>query len=169
METDVKGITEVYGEPLADLPGLTEFNGRSSIDLIARLMYSEARGETQAGRAGVYYIVLNRMSKNLSEFGGNTYEGIILKQNQFAGMTSIHAREPDLTSSAWNNCLYLAHHFATEPNPIGSCLWFLTNSYYNSTVIIISGVEYYNFGVGAKQVVEKVILGGHTFFKVQGY
>lgn len=162
-------MAEVYGEPLADLTGLTEFNGRSAIDLIARLMYSEARGETQSGKAGVHYVVLNRMSKNLTEFGGNTYEGVILKPYQFSGMTTLSAREPDLTSSAWTNCLYLANHFATEPNPIGSCLWFLANAYFNNTVSNVNGVEYYNFGAGAKQIVEKVILGGHTFFRVQGY
>ena len=46
-----------YGEPLENKGSstwdLSEFEGRDSVDLLARLIYSEAEGESNEGKRGV--------------------------------------------------------------------------------------------------------------------
>jgi len=158
-----------YGEPLSDLTGLTEFQGRDSVDLLARMIYSEARGESWAGKQGVAHVAKNRKAKNSTEFGGGTYEGVILKPGQFVGMTTISARQPDLNSQAWADSLYIASNLSTQDNPIGTCLWFVSNSYYSSHSRIYNGQAQYTFGSGYVNVVEKVVIGNQTFFRVTGY
>ncbi len=158
-----------YGEPLENESGLSEFEGRDSVDLLARMIYSEARGESWAGKQSVANIAKNRKAKNLSEFGGDTYEDVLLYPNAFEGMTTLSAREPDLDSQGWNDSLYIALNMSTQDNPIGSCLWFMTNALYNATVIIDGNTEQYDFGTGPKEVVEKYVVGNQTFFKVEGY
>lgn len=158
-----------YGEPLQDLPGLTEFSGRDSVDLLARMIYSEARGESWAGKQGVAFVASNRKARNSSEFGGGTYEGVILCPGQFEGMTTLSAREPDTASVAWSDSLYIASNMSTQNNPIGTCLWFVTNTYYNANSRIYYGQEQYTFGGSYIDVVEKVVIGNQTFFRVAGY
>lgn len=160
-----------YGEPLPDESGLSEFEGRDSVDLLARMIYSEARGEAWVGKQGVAHVANNRKAKNLAEFGGNTFEGVLLYPGAFAGMTTLAAREPSLTSQAWTDSLYIAGNMATQYNPIGTCLWFVTNSYYEDNSRIYNGQEQYTFNGGStwKNVVEKNVIGSHTFFRVTGY
>jgi spore germination cell wall hydrolase CwlJ-like protein len=52
-----------YGEPLENKSGLSEFEGRGSVDLLARMIYSEARGESWAGKQGVAHVTKNRKAK----------------------------------------------------------------------------------------------------------
>lgn len=163
-----------YGEPLENKGtsewDLSEFAGRDSVDLLARMIYSEARGESYKGKQGCAHVAKNRKAKNTTEFGGNTYEGVLLKKYQFAGMTTESARKPDLTSTAWKDSLEIASNMATTTNPIGSCLWFVTNTYFKSHSRTKDGVEEYTFdGTNYRKVVEKVVIGNHTFFRVQGY
>lgn len=170
----VSGMAYPYGEPLANIGSdpwdLTEFIGRDSVDLLARMVYAEARGESVEGKRGCAHVAKNRKAKNLSEFGGNTYEGVLLKKYQFEGMTTESARKPDLSSQAWQDSLNIAMNMSTTPNPIGNCLWFVTNSYYATRVSYKDGVEYYTFpGSTARKVVEKKVIGNHTFFRVEGY
>lgn len=160
-----------YGEPLSDLTGLTEFEGRDSVDLLARMIYSEARGESLEGKRGCAHVANNRKKKNTTEFGGGTFAGVLLKSGQFAGMTTASARQPDLTSSAWTDSLSVAANMATMANPIGTCLWFVTNTYYSSHTRTSNGTEQYSFDGGSTytDVVEKKVIGNHTFFRVSGY
>lgn len=158
-----------WGDPVANLPGLTEFDSLDSTDVLARCIYSEARGESQRGKAGVAWVISNRVDKNSSEFGGNTYKGVILKPNQFDGMTQKAAREPDTSSTAWDDCLSEALASTRSSNPIGTCLWFVTNTLFASRVTETGGNQYWNFGAGSKKIVEKVVIGNHTFFRVEGY
>ncbi|MFM9279262.1 cell wall hydrolase [Paenibacillus jiagnxiensis] len=158
------------GACLTDRSGLSEFNGLDSVDVLARLIYSEAQGETLEGKRGVYHVVVNRKAKNLSEFGGNTTLGIATASGQFAGMNTSNARCPDTSSSAWRDSLSVAQNGGA--NRIGKCLWFNTNSLYrNRTRPASGGGEEYTFDGGAsyRKVVEKVPIGGHTFFRVSGY
>lgn len=157
------------GDPVSNLPGLTEFENLDTTDLLARLIYSEASTQTKTGKAGVAWVVSNRVDKNLGEFGGNTYKGVILRQNAFDGMTSINARQPDTSSTAWADSVEQALASSRLGNPIGTCLWFVTNTYYASNVIKSGSTEYWNFGKGNKKIVEKKVIKDHTFFKVEGY
>ncbi|WP_281888923.1 cell wall hydrolase [Paenibacillus sp. YYML68] len=158
-----------WGDPIQDLSGLQEFDPLDPVDVLARLIYSEARGESRTGKAGVVWVVSNRVDKNLSEFGGSTYKGVCLKPNAFAGLTTQSARQPDTSSSAWDDCISEALSSSRSSNPIGKCLWFVTNTYFSSKVTTSNGSEYWNFGAGSKKIVEKVVLGNHTFFRVEGY
>lgn len=83
-----------YGSCVADQSGLTEFNNLSTTDLMARLVYSEARGESMDGKEAVTQVVLNRGFKNLPEFGGQNISDVILHPGSFEGMTTIDARCP---------------------------------------------------------------------------
>lgn len=160
-----------YGDPLNSTNDLKD---RSQTDLIARMLYSEARGESDQGRRGCGYVVRNRMAKNSSEFGGNSYSGVILKKYSFEGMTTESALKPDINSTAWKECLELAQKFFLNPdsivNPIGTCLWFVTNSLYKNKIKKSGSTESYTFnGRDYVKVTEKKVIGGHTFFIVQGY
>ncbi len=160
-----------YGEPLEDLTGLTEFAGRDSVDLLARMVYSESGNQTEKGKRGCAHVAKNRKAKNQTQFGGATYEGVILKQYQFAGMTTEHARKPDLTSDAWKDSLAVASTMSTNVNPIGGCLWFNTNTLYKNRIKTENSKEYYTFNGGTTytEVTEKVVIGDHTFFNLSGY
>lgn len=121
---------------------------------------------------GVAAVVANRKKCTVGEFRNqNTVEDVILYPNAFEGVAAGKSTIlcPDTTSQAWNDCLYIAMNSATQDNPIGNCLWFLGTSYFNSKVTTQNGFEYYNFGTGAKRIIEKVVIGGHTFFRVEGY
>lgn len=77
----------------------------------------------------------------------------------------------DTSSDAWKVSLSIAKGIkddSTDDNPIGTCLWFNTNTYYNSVTKKNGGK--YSFG-GSKtyKVVEKVVIENHTFFRVEGY
>lgn len=158
-----------YGEPLENLTGLTEFSGRDSVDILARMIYSEAGNQSEEGKRGVAFVAANRKAKNSTSFGGGTYEGVILKAGQFAGMTTSAARNPDLTSQAWTESLDIASSMSTAENPIGTCLWFMTPTSYNSIMTTANGNEYVNFGAGAVKVTEKYTIGDHVFFNLMGY
>ena len=54
-----------------------------------------------------------------------------------------------------SDSLYIASNMDTQNNPIGTCLWFVTNTYYNNNVYTSGSTEYWNFGTGNKEVVEK--------------
>ena len=157
------------GACLTDQSGLTEFNGLTDVDLLARLIYSEARGESNTGKRGVYWIVMNRKSANKSYFGGSTTAGVILYPNSFEGMTTVYARCPDTSSQAWNDCLSIAQNGGS--NPISNCLYFVPNWLYEQQVDHYDGDEYYTFPGGGpyfQKVITKVIIGNHTFFRVEG-
>lgn len=157
-----------YGEPLKDKEGLSEFEGRDSVDLLARMIYAEARGESLKGKKGCAHVAKNRKAKNSTEFGGDTYAGVLLRSGAFAGMTTKAAREPDLKSDAWKECLDIASNMSTTTNPIGKCLWFVTNDYFAKHSRVKDGKEQYLFSAYC-DVVEKVVIGNHTFFRVSGY
>lgn len=176
FKTDATVSAAGEGACVADKTGLTEFDGLSNLDLLARLIYSEARGETTQGLYGVARVVHNRVLKNLTEFGGSSVKGVILKTpGGFVGMTTVDARCPytdGVQGAEWRAALQAANIYGTEPNPVGKTLWFNTNSVYSSRVIKDSqGKDTYKFpNISYYQtVVEKYIVGGHTFFRVSGY
>lgn len=147
---------------------LSEFDALDSVDILARLIYSEARGESLQGKRGVAHVVANRKKKNSTEFGGGTVKGVALKKYQFSGMTTSSARCPDTAAQAWKDSLSIAGNSGT--NPIGNCLWFNTNAKYKERVTLKNGVEYYTHpGSTAKKVTQKYVIGNHTFWLVEGY
>ncbi len=116
-----------YGEPLKnegkDKWDLSEFEGIKSVDLLARMIYSEARGEIKKGKVACAYVAKNR--KDDGNFGGTTFKSVLLESGQFEGMTTESARKPDTSSDAWDECLDIASDLDGQTNPIGNRLYFL--------------------------------------------
>lgn len=163
--------TLAAGACLTDKSGLTEFNGLTNVDLMARLVYAEARGESYSGKKAITQLVMNRQHKNISEFGGNTLSSVVLKSpGGFVGMTTSYARCPSTSGSEWLDSLTAA----TNPGSdlIGDSLWFNTNSLFSQQSRTGStGYLEYKFPGTSNyiRVMEKHVVGGHTFFRVYGY
>lgn len=151
-----------YGEPLNNE---SDLKGRDGIDLLARMIYAESANQSYEGKCGCAYVAKNRKDKNSKEFGGDTWEGVILKASQFAV-----SLKPDTSSSGWTDALDIAQNLSDKTNPIGGCLWFNTNKKYGERTRTVNGVEQYAFSNGNyKDVTEKYVIGNHTFFKITGY
>lgn len=153
-----------YGEALNSSDDL---KGRDSVDLLARMIYAEAQGESFEGKCGVAFVAQNRKDhpKKAKEFGGTTWEAVLLSPNQFSV-----ALKPNTKSQAWADCLDIAQNLSDKTNPIGSCLWFNANDVYAKRSQTVNGVEQYAFSKGKyKDVVEKCVIGGHTFFRIIEY
>ncbi len=63
-----------YGEALNSKD---ELKGRDGVDLLARMIYAGARGESSEGKCGVAFVAKNRKdhATKAAEFGGTTWEG----------------------------------------------------------------------------------------------
>jgi hypothetical protein len=152
----------MYGEALSST---NELYSRNGIDLLARLIYAEARSNSERKKRGVAYVVENRREQNLSKFGGNTLEGVILKDAQFPQITSTYALCPDTTSVAWETSLDIAENLSSKVNPVGECLWYTSTAFYNRKTVIENGIEYLLDSDGAyKEVAEKVVIDNFTFY-----
>lgn len=158
---------ESYGEPIENIDGRTEYKYVSPTDLVARMIYSEAMAESYSGKVGCYWTYANRMILSIDEFGHSTYD--IITNSGYDGMKTSFAHSPDRSSQAWYDSCYIA---ATGPssNPIGHCLWFNKNLFFHNHSYTVDGITYYKFpGTPSFQkVVEKVVVGNHTFFRVEG-
>jgi hypothetical protein len=160
-----------YGAPLPDLAGLSEFNDISDIDLLARLIYSEAEDQIYKGKAAVAHIVWNRVAIGRSEFGGSNWKSVMLHTDRdgnpdFLGLRRYEARNPNLSSTAWQDSLDIAMRLSSVENPIRKCLWFATIDTYNLNVK--NGM--YSFpGGGTYSITDAVQIDDHIFFTVQGY
>lgn len=165
MQNERKEQNDIWRKITSD----ERFN-RTGLDLLARMIYVEAEGESEMGKRAVACVARNRKDhKRASEFGGTTYKDVILKDNQFDSVTKPKFLQPDLNSTAWKDSLNIALNMDTVVNPISACLWFCTNEVYNNNVKTENGIEKYPFGNAYKQVTEKKILGGHTFYRVINY
>ncbi|MCT4686783.1 cell wall hydrolase [Vallitalea sp.] len=157
-----------YGEPLNSND---ELIGRDSVDLLARMVYGEAMSESFVGKEAVAMVAYNRKRYNDSEFGGNTYEGVLLHEPGFDSMQGTIVLQPDLNSGDWESSLQIARNMP-RANPIGKCLWFVKNNLYSTLSRINSeGNEEFKFNSSPfwKLVVEKQVIGNHTFFRLEGY
>lgn len=157
-----------YGDPLNSF---SDYSQRTWKDLLARMIYSEARGESEEGKRGCAYVAQNRLDKQSTEFG-LTMKEILLKSGQFEGMGTEHALKPDTDSEAWKVSLDIAMNLSSKANPIGSCLWFNTHAVYAKHIITDdTGITYYFFSDpnNTRAVIETHLIGGHTFFLLSGY
>lgn len=157
-----------YGTAVSSLNEMKE--KCSPIDCLARMLMGEARGESELGQRACAYVVRNRqLSGKTSEFGGPDYKSIVTKGDgaQFNGILSSAAFAPK-NYSEWSGCLDVASNFTNRSNPIGKCLWFVTNEMFN-TVTTANGGKYKFPGGIAKKVTSSYVIGGHTFFTLEGY
>lgn len=152
----------------------SQLYGLDSVDLLARLIYSEAGNQTWAAMQGVAFVANNRklydINNDTSYFGGTTFESVILaggsSNPQFDGIWSSNGLCPNTTTTAWSNSLYIAENMATQNNPIGGCLWFMTNAAFAAGSRTYNGVLQYNFGSGWRNVTEYYVFDQMTYFLV---
>lgn len=83
-------------------------------------------------------------------------------------MKTALAHTPNTSLQAWKDSCDIAVITISNPDPIGKCLWFNTNATYNSR-LNSTGKYTFDGGVTYKTVVEKVVIGNHTFFRIEGY
>ena len=67
----------------APIPGGAGSRSRD-VDILARTIWGEARGEGQLGREGVAAVVLNRLKRGQPDRFGATIAGVCLKSKQFS-------------------------------------------------------------------------------------
>jgi N-acetylmuramoyl-L-alanine amidase len=113
----------------------------SSSDLLAHLVYAEARGESYKGKVAVAAVVLNRVKS--SKFP-NTIPGVIYQKNAFSSVSNGQINlAPD--SEAKRAALDALNGY----DPTGGCLYFYNKRDIKSTWILSRKV--------------KLTLGNHTF------
>lgn len=150
---------------------VSSFNDLSSLselDIISRCIYSEAGNQTDEGKRGVACVLRNR--KQHSRFP-STYSAIVLQGNgaQFSGMTTAYALRPDTTLTNWKNSVLVAKQIDSVANPIGTCVFFNTKTAYANASQTINGVEQFKMSGTYYDVLEKVTIGNHVFFRITGY
>jgi len=103
------------------------------LDLIARIIYSEARGESYEGQVGVGAVILNRMT---SELFPDTVREVIMQPNAFTVVTNSRYEqlEPDETA------IRAAQDAASGVDPTGGALFFYnpdksTSTYFDSRIV----------------------------------
>lgn len=93
---------------------------KKDLELLARLVWVEARGEPDDGQQAVAEVILNRLASGQFQ---DTMEGVLYAENQFAGSAFIDEAEPyqtqyDAVDRALNGPYILPKevtHFATYP------------------------------------------------------
>lgn len=125
-----------YGDPVSDLNTIND-----SVDLLARLIYSEAEDQAWVGKQGVAHIARNRKADG---YWGSTYKQVLLYPYQFEGMTTNRAKAPTTSSQAWKDSLFIAQNVDNQVNPIGTRMYFLPV-----------------YPTGHKNILQ---IGGHWFF-----
>ena len=93
-------------------------NSGDMIDLLARLINGEARGESYKGQVAVGAVVMNRVKS--SEFP-NTISGVIYQKNQFSCVTDGQLDKPISKDSTVYKAAREAYNGA---DPTNGCLFF---------------------------------------------
>lgn len=124
----------------------SEFKGLNDVDLLARMIYSEASTQSYKGQLAVAMVARNRVRRQY--MGKKTYTEVLLQSNQFHGMTTINARKPDTSSAAWKTALEIAKNreALSKDNPIGDRIFFSKGCPSNAKDAIKIGDHYfYNY------------------------
>lgn len=99
------------------------------IELIAKIVYIEARGEPLSGQEGVVEVILNRITSN--EFPNTVYD-VVSAHNQFESFELLDKALPNETQyAAINNVLYQNH------NNVNDSIYFATSPLTNNLIIQI--------------------------------
>ncbi|MGF7046890.1 hypothetical protein J2T13_001392 [Paenibacillus sp. DS2015] len=156
------------GDPLTSK---SQLYGRDSVDLLARTLWGETRGDS-GSRVGVAYVINNRKNNSTyNEFKNlNTIEAVVLAPYDFSCFNEgnpnlAQCLKPDKTSAVWTNIVNLASNLSNYANPIASKCFYTANSRFAELSYTSGGKLYYNFPGGSTVVVSsKIVIGGHTFF-----
>lgn len=119
---------------------------KSDIDLMAKLVYAESRGEPFEGKVAVASVVLNRV---VNPGFPKTVEGVIFQKNAFSCV--INGKITAYPDEACYNAVYEA---IRGKDPTNEALFF-----YNPTIATCSWMK-------GKEKVSPTQIGNHLFFKV---
>jgi len=110
--------------------------------LLARLIYAEARGESYKGKVAVGAVVLNRVRS--SQFP-NTLSGVVYQKNAFESVTN-----GSINNTPDSECIRAAKEAMNGWDPTGGCLYF-----YNAATVSS------NSWIHSRTV--KTVIGRHSF------
>jgi N-acetylmuramoyl-L-alanine amidase len=118
---------------------------KSDIDLMAKLVYAESRGEPFQGKIAVASVVLNRV---MSPKFPNTIEGVIFQKNAFSCVVN-----GKLDTQTNESCYEAVYEAIRGKDPTNEALF-----YYNPSIATCSWM---------KETTKKdsKVIGNHTFFK----
>lgn len=118
---------------------------KNDIDLMAKLVYGESRGEPFEGKVAVASVVLNRL---LSPNFPNTIEGVIFQTNAFSCV-----RNRDIKANPDQSCYDAVYEAINGKDPTNEALFF-----YNPTIATCSWMK-------QTQKKDTKSIGNHVFFK----
>lgn len=139
-EKNSKNNIEVFNQNGSSLK-ITE----SDIDLLAKLVYCESRGEPFKGKVAVASVVLNRV---MSSKFPNTIEGVIFQKNAFSCV-----KNGTLVAQPDQSCYDAVYEAIRGKDPTNEALFF-----YNPSIATCSWMKE-TTKKDSKQI------GNHTFFK----
>ena len=111
-------------------------------DLLARLVYAEARGESYKGKVAVAAVVLNRVRS--SSFP-NTISGVIYQSGAFESVSN-----GSIYNTPTDECLRAAREAMNGWDPTGGCLYFYNARNVSSRSWILTRTV-------------KTVIGNHSF------
>ncbi|MFE0556582.1 hypothetical protein ACFW1P_11735 [Paenibacillus sp. NPDC058910] len=160
------------GDPLTSRDQLY---GRDSVDLVARTLWGEARGDS-GSRVGIAYVINNRKNNtSYYEFRNlNTVKDVVLAENAFScfnpGTQSLQeCLKPDTSSPQWANIVRVASNLTNYPNPIAGKCFYSANWRFAQLTETRNGKLYYSFPGGRTvEVTSKIVVSEHTFFDYTG-
>lgn len=153
------------------LSSKSQLYGRDSVDLLARTLYGETRGDSTSRVAVAYVISNHKNNSTYNEFKKlNTIESVVLAPYAFScsneGDPNLDdVLSPDTSSATWKNCLGVASNLGGFSNPIGDKCFYNTNSRFAELSYNQNGKLYYDFPGGSTvQISSKISVGNHMFF-----
>ncbi|XP_063697506.1 spore cortex-lytic enzyme-like [Culicoides brevitarsis] len=94
------------------------------MEVFAKTVYMEARGEIPEGRLWVAWVIKNRAADG--RFGGRTIKEVCLHKDQFEcwnNCTDTTISEPDIYRDIWNMCERV-YNSSLSQDPTGGCVYY---------------------------------------------
>ena len=90
---------------------------------------------------------IDKLARIISDLSNQGKEVVLVSSGAIGvGVDKLKLPErPDLTSQAWKDSLDIASNMSTVANPVGTCLYFVTNSLYAADTVPNNDGEMYTF------------------------
>jgi spore germination cell wall hydrolase CwlJ-like protein len=143
-----------------------KWTGNRDIDLLARVIFGEAAGESRLGKEAVGWVVRNRVEaspKHRKEFGSG-YEGVIMEPGSFAAVgDELWKLADNIDSLDKENC-----------EALKESIEIAESIYYGGILDPTDGAQFFFSGpipplfvaaIKKGEIIETVQIGAHRFFK----
>ncbi|MCR4943673.1 MAG: cell wall hydrolase [Clostridium sp.] len=140
INNNIDQVVEVFNHGQTSL-----YVTKSDIDLLAKLIYAESRGEPYEGKVAVASVVLNRV---LDKQFPNTIQGVIFQPKAFSCV-----KNGNITAYPDDNCYAAAYDALRGADPTNDALYF-----YNPSTATCSWMK-----STAKRNIKTI--GHHVFFR----